>query len=134
MMREKKFALNLYNMAKKELERKTIEIDAKGKAPGRIATQVAMILQGKHKASYQAYLDMGDFVVVNNAKQLKFTGRKLEQRDYYHHTMYPGGIKRTPMKKVFLNDPREIVRRAVHRMLPKNKLRDDMMKRLTINV
>ena len=108
------------------------EIDAAGQAPGRVAPQVAMILKGKNKPTYAPHIDAGDFVTVINAAQLKFTGDKLVQKDYYHHTMYPGGLKTTPMKKVYNNDPGDIIRRAVYGMLPKNKLRNEMMKRLTI--
>lgn len=124
-------ALNLYNMTK-EIIRKKIEIDATGKAVGRLATEVATILRGKNKADFLPHVDSGDYVTVVNAGKVKFTGRKLVQKDYYHHTHYPGGIVRTPMKKVFDNDPAEVVRRAVNGMLPKNRLRDEMMKRLTI--
>lgn len=116
----------------KQIQRKIQEIDAKGKAPGRVATQVAMILRGKNAAVFSPHIDSGDFVTVINASKVKFTGRKLVQKDYYHHTMHPGGIKRTPMKKVFEKDPTDVIRRAVYGMLPKNNLRDGMMKRLTI--
>lgn len=109
------------------------EIDATGRAVGRIATEVAMILRGKNKPDFSPHIDSGDNVVVLNVSKVKFTGKKLAQKDYYHHTMYPGGIKRTPMKKVFDRDPREVLKKAVYGMLPKNKLRGEMMKRLKIN-
>lgn len=115
-----------------KIERTMHEIDATGRAVGRIATEVAMILRGKNKPTFAPHIDAGDFVTVVNAGQVKFTGRKLAQKDYYHHTHYPGGLKRTPMKKVFDEDPGEVLRRAVFGMLPKNKLRNEMMKRLTI--
>ncbi len=118
----------------KAINRNTIEIDATDLAPGRVATQVAVALQGKNKPDYEAHIDGGDIVVVNNAAKVKFTGRKLVQKDYYHHTQYPGGLRRTPLKKVFEKDPAEVIRRAVYGMLPKNKLRNAMLKRLTINV
>lgn len=114
------------------ITRERIEIDAAGRAPGRVASEVAMILKGKNKPSYTPHIDGGDFVTVTNASKVKFTGDKLVQKDYYHHTLYPGGLKTTPMKRVFDNDPTEVIRRAVYGMLPKNKLRDEMMKRLTI--
>ena len=109
-------------------------IDAAGKSPGRIATQIAMLLRGKNKPTFAPHIDAGDFVTVINAEQLKFTGKKLVQKDYFHHSQYPGGLKRTPMKKVFDESPGEVVRRAVYGMLPKNRLRNEMMKRLTVNV
>ena len=108
------------------------EINAEGMAVGRLATQVATFLRGKHKADFTPNIDAGDFVTITNASKVKFTGRKIEQKDYYHHTMYPGGLRRTPMKKVFEKDPTEVIKRAVYGMLPKNKLRSEMMKRLTI--
>lgn len=114
------------------IERKHHKIDATGQAPGRLAAQIAMILRGKNKPTFAPHIDAGDFVEVENADKLKFTGLKLVQKDYYHHTQYPGGLKTISMKKVFEKDPGDVIRRAVYGMLPKNKLRDDMMKRLTI--
>jgi len=113
----------------KKIERKTHKIDASGMAVGRIATQVALILRGKNKASFVPYLDMGDNVIVENASKLKFSGKKLDQKEYYHHTGYPGGLKTTKMKDL---KPEEIVKRAVWNMLPKNKLRDIVIKRLVV--
>ena len=92
-----------------------------------------MLLRGKNKPTFAPHVDAGDFVTVINAEQLKFTGKKLVQKDYFHHSQYPGGLKRTPMKKVFDESPGEVIRRAVYGMLPKNRLRNEMMKRLTVN-
>lgn len=114
------------------VERQRQKIDAAGKAVGRVATEAAMMLRGKNKPSFSPHLDEGDFVTIVNAGQVTFSGDKLAQKDYYHHTMYPGGLRTTPMKKVFNDDPAEVMRRAVYGMLPKNKLRNEMMKRLTI--
>lgn len=113
--------------------RKTHELDAKDMAVGRLATAVAKLLMGKHKASFQSHIDSGDYVVINNASKVKFTGKKLVQKDYYHHTMHPGGIVRTPMAHLFAKDPGEVVRKAVNGMIPKNKHREVRMSRLTIN-
>jgi large subunit ribosomal protein L13 len=124
-------ALNSYNMIK-EIKREKHELDATDQAPGRLATQIAMILRGKNKPDFSPHIDSGDYITVVNAKKVKFTGKKLVQKDYFHHTMHPGGLKRTPMKKIFEKDSTEVIRRAVYGMLPKNKLRDGMMKRLTI--
>jgi large subunit ribosomal protein L13 len=115
-----------------EIKREKHEIDATDQAPGRIATQIAVLLMGKNKPGYTPHIDAGDFVTVINASKMKFTGRKLEQKDYLHHTMYPGGLKRTPMKKIFEKDPGEVVRRTLIKMLPKNRLRNDRMKRLEV--
>lgn len=130
--------LNLYNMAKVTVKKEQVikrekhTLDAANRAVGRVATEAATYLRGKHKENFAPYTDCGDFVSIINAGQVKFTGKKLVQKDYYHHTMYPGGLRRTPMKKIFEADPTEIMRRAVYGMLPKNKLRDNMMKRLNI--
>ena len=110
------------------------EIDAEGKAVGRIAAKVVTILRGKNKVDFTPHIDAGDFVTVINAAKVKFTGKKLVQKDYYHHTMHPGGIKSISMKKVFDKNPTELIRRAVYGMLPKNRTRDEIMKRLKIKV
>ncbi len=112
--------------------RKHQQIDAAGQAVGRVAARAAMILRGKTKATFTPHIDGGDMVVIVNASQVKFSGRKLVQKDYKRHTMYPGGLKTTSMKKVFDTDPSDVMRRAVYGMLPKNKHRDDLMKRLTV--
>jgi len=110
----------------------TIEIDATGRAPGRIATEIAVILRGKNKPDFKPNVLCGDEVKVVNAKKMKFTGKKLEQKEYIRHSGYPGGLKRLPMKKVFEKDPTEVLRKAVWNMLPKNKLRNEIMKNLKI--
>src|SRR3989338_2358945 len=116
----------------KALERKIHEIDASGQAVGRVASQAVTILRGKHRPDFVPNRDQGDEVTVVNAAKVKFTGRKLVQKDYYHHTMYRGGLTRTPMKHVFEKNPGEVLRRAIYGMLPKNSLRREMMKRLSI--
>ena len=114
------------------VDRKHHEIDATGRAVGRIATEVALILRGKNKPDFTPHIDGGDFVKITNASNVTFTGDKFVQKDFYHHTLYPGGLKTTSLKRVFEKNPSEVIRRAVYGMLPKNKLRDGMMKRLTI--
>lgn len=108
------------------------EIDAAGNSLGRVASDVIKFLRGKHKPDFTPHIDNGDLVVVINAQQLKFTGRKLAQKDYYRHSMYPGGLKRTPMAHVFEQDPRKVVIHAVYGMLPKNRHRDILIQRLTV--
>lgn len=115
-----------------EIKREHQEIDAENLAPGRVAAKVVTMLRGKNKPDFTPHIDGGDFVTVLNAKKVKFTGRKLVQKDYRHHSMHPGGLKTVSMKKVFEKDPTDVIRRAVYGMLPKNRLRDEMMKRLTI--
>ena len=107
------------------------EIDATAQHPGRLATQVATLLIGKHKVTYDPHIDNGDKVAITNVEKLFFTGKKLEQKVYRHHTMHPGGLKETPAKKVAKENPKEVLRLAVAKMLPKNKFRDNRMKRLT---
>lgn len=114
------------------MKKTTIEINAEGKAVGRIASEVAKILQGKHVPTFVPYLDPESYVVVKNASKVIFTGRKLEQKDYRHHTMHPGGLKEIAMKHVFVEDPAEVMRKAVSGMLPKNRRRTEFMKRLTV--
>lgn len=107
-------------------------LDAKNVVVGRLATRIALALQGKHKPIFTAGADCGDYVVVTNTEQLYFTGRKLEQNYYYSHTGYPGGLRRVPVRDVFKRDPTEVLRRAVRGMLPKNRLRDKRLDRLKI--
>jgi large subunit ribosomal protein L13 len=110
--------------------RKTIEIDATGQAPGRLATKIATLLMGKHKVKYTPHLDLGDKVVVTNYDKIVFTGKKMEQKVYRHHSNYPGGLKEAVAKTVVNEKPQEAIRLAVAKMLPKNKLRDQRMNRL----
>ncbi len=109
----------------------TYELDAAGKRPGRLATEIAKILMGKHKATFRSHVDEGAKVCVANVDKLVFSGKKIVQKEYKHHSMHPGGLKRTPAKKLLTENPKEIVRHAVARMVPKNKLRTNRLKRLT---
>ena len=117
----------------KTIERTTHTIDATDKAPGRLAAEIARLLQGKNRPDYLPQWDMGDAVVVENVGSMKITGNKMTDKIYYRHSGYPGGLKQQKLKEVFAKDPGEVLRRAVLRMLPKNRLRNDRMKRLTIN-
>lgn len=109
------------------------KIDAEGIAVGRLATQISILLRGKDRADFEKHIDAGSSVVVSNAAKMTFSGKKLEQKKYYHHSGYPGGLKETSMSKVFEKNPGEVLKRAVWNMLPKNKLRAKMIKRLIIN-
>jgi len=113
-----------------KIQRKTHTIDATSKVLGRLATQIAVLLRGKHKPTFVLNRDVGDFVVVKNVNKIKITGKKLDQKKYFHHTGYLGGIKETPLKKLFAKNPNEVLKRAVWGMLPKNKLRPKQIKRL----
>lgn len=114
------------------MENKTHTIDASGKALGRLATEIVTILRGKHKPDFVPYKDTGDFVLVKNIKNIKFTGEKLEQKKYYRHTGYLGGLKEIKLKELFEKNPAEVLKRAVFGMLPRNKLRRLMIKKLKI--
>lgn len=116
----------------KNIERKLIKIDATDQSIGRMASSIAMILRGKTKPEYQPHLDLGDIVEVSNIEKVKFTGRKFEQKNYFSFTGYVGGLKTRKMSEVFSNNPAEVLHRAVKQMLPPNRLRNDMMKRLNV--
>jgi len=107
-------------------------VDADGVPLGRLAARVATLLKGKHKAEYTPHLDLGDHVVVVNCERVKLTGRKLEQKSYYHHTGYPGGLRQRPVSEVMAKRPEDVVRLAVRGMLPRNRLGRAIMKKLKI--
>ncbi len=109
-------------------------IDAEDISLGRLATKIAGLLRGKHKEDFAPNKDDGDFVIVKNFSKVKITGKKMEQKKYYSHSGYLGGLKEIPMSKLFEEDPFEVLRRAVWGMLPKNKLRRDQIKRLKVEM
>lgn len=113
-------------------ERQQHILDATDMSVGRIASHVAMILMGKNKPEYQPHTDCGDRVLVTNAQKVKFTASKLEQKVFYKHTQYPGGLKRTFLKDLFKKSPELVLKKAVYNMLPKNKLRPLRMKRFSV--
>ncbi len=115
------------------MKRETHTIDATGQAPGRLASQIAVLLRGKNKPEYLPHVDIGCRVVVENVDAMKITGKKMNDKMYYHYSGYQGGLKETPMKRLVENKGMsEVLRRAVWNMLPKNKLRNNMFKRLVI--
>jgi large subunit ribosomal protein L13 len=107
-------------------------IDAEGKTLGRLATKIATILRGKHRPTYTPSLDTGDFVVVVNAEKVHFTGKKLTDKIYYHHSQYPNGLKSVPLEKIMTECPEEALKKAVYGMLPKGPLGRDMFKKLKV--
>lgn len=113
-------------------KREIHEIDATGKTVGRLSTQIAVLLRGKHKPSFEPHIDAGDFVVVKNASLLKFTGQKLTQKVYHHHSGYPGGLKTKKLSTLFAENPSEVLRKSVLQMLPDIRLRKNMINRLTV--
>ena len=108
------------------------EIDAKNAVVGRLATIISKIIRGKNKTSYTPHMDDGDFVVVKNIEQIKFTGNKFENKKYYRHTGYPGGIKETTPSKLHSKKPEEILKLAVKRMLPGGPLAKKQLTKLKL--
>lgn len=116
-----------------EQTRKVHQLDATEQVVGRLASVIAGLLMGKHKPEFVAHTDVGDSVEVNNVDKMLVTGKKMEQKEYIHHTHFPGGLRRESLKKVWETDgPAEVLRRSVQNMLPKNKLQTERMKRLII--
>jgi len=105
-------------------------IDATNKVLGRLATKIAVLLLGKDKPNFDPSKDMGDFVIIKNVDKLIITGKKLEQKKYYRHSGYLGHLKEIPLKKLFKEKPKEVLKKAVYGMLPKTRLRAKMIKRL----
>jgi large subunit ribosomal protein L13 len=107
-------------------------VDAQGKTLGRLATQLADILRGKRKPEYTPHCDTGDFVVVVNAEKITVTGRKLEQKRYWRHTGYPGGIRSRTLAEMLDRQPEEVIRKAVKGMLPRNRLARQQLRKLKV--
>ena len=117
---------------KDEIEKKWWLINAEGKILGRLATEVAVLLRGKKKPEYVDFLDSGDFVIIINAEKVKTTGKKLEQKKYYSHSGYPGGLKEKTLKEILEKKPEEVIKKAVWGMIPKNKLGRAVYKKLKV--
>ena len=117
---------------KEEVVRNWYEIDAEGKVLGKLATEIAVRLMGKHKPSYTPHVDGGDFVIVLNADKIAVTGNKLLDKKYYRHSGYLGGLKVRSLEEMLQKQPTEVIRKAVERMLPKNKLGSQMINRLRL--
>jgi large subunit ribosomal protein L13 len=116
----------------KEIQREWWVVDAEGKTLGRLASRIASVLRGKHKPIYSPYVDTGDFVVVTNAGQVVTTGRKLDQKKYYHYSGYPGGLKAVTLRRQLEQHPTRVLRAAVRGMLPKNRLGRKMLRKLKV--
>jgi large subunit ribosomal protein L13 len=124
--------MKTYVAKKENVTRDWFVVDAEGKVLGRLASEIARRLRGKHKPVYTPHADAGDFVIVLNAGKLVLTGNKLTDKKYYHHSGYPGGIKETTAGKLLEERPEEVLRRAVRGMLPKNSLGRKMLTKLKI--
>lgn len=114
------------------VERKWYVVDAEGKTLGRLASEVANVLRGKNKPIYTPHIDTGDYVIVVNAEKIKVTGKKLDQKIYYHHSEYVGGMKETTLKEMMNKKPEFVITHAVKGMLPKGPLGRQMLTKLHV--
>lgn len=115
-----------------EIERRWFVVDAEGETLGRLASKIAPILRGKHKPTFTPHLDCGDYVIVVNVEKVRVTGRKLDQKFYYRHSEYPGGLKSINLRDQLERHPDRVLQAAVRGMLPKNKLGRQMIKKLKL--
>ena len=126
--------MGTYQLTKEEAlaQRQWYIVDAEGKVLGRLATEVARVLRGKHKPSFSPHIDGGDFVIIVNAGRVSLTGKKLEQKIYYRHSEYPGGLRASTAGKLVETKPNAIIQLAVKGMLPKNRLGRDLLRKLKV--
>lgn len=124
--------MNTFMANAQNVERKWYVVDANGMVLGRLASQVANILRGKHKPTYTPHVDTGDYVIVVNADKVVLTGKKLDQKVYYHHTGYPGGLRETKYRKLMSDKPEFVIQHAIVGMLPKGPLGRAMAKKLYV--
>ena len=124
--------MKTYVARPEDIEREWFLVNAEGKTLGRLATEIAKVLRGKHKPIYTPHLDCGDYVIVVNAEKVRVTGRKLDQKMYYRHTGYPGGIRSISLRNQLQKHPDRVLLAAVRGMLPKNRLGRKMLKKLKI--
>jgi large subunit ribosomal protein L13 len=124
--------MKTYNAKPGEVERRWYVVDAEGETLGRLATRIAETLRGKGKAEYTPHVDTGDFVVVVNAEKVHVTGNKLDQKRYYRHSGYPGGLRSRTLREQLDRRPTEVIRKAVKGMLPKNRLARQQLNKLKV--
>lgn len=124
--------MRTYSAKPDDIQREWYVVDATGQTLGRLATQIATVLRGKHKPTYTPHMDCGDFVIVVNADKVHVTGRKLDQKFYYRHSGYPSGLKQISLRHQLEQHPDRVIRSAVRGMLPKNRLGRQMIKKLKI--
>ncbi len=126
--------MNTYTPSPSDIERKWYIVDATDKTLGRISSEIANVLRGKNKAMFTPNIDTGDYVIVVNAEKVKVTGKKLDQKIYYHHSDYVGGMKETTLKEMLAKHPERVIEHAVKGMLPKGPLGRQMYKKLFVYV
>ncbi|MBN1224873.1 MAG: 50S ribosomal protein L13 [Candidatus Aminicenantes bacterium] len=124
--------MKTYVPQKKDIEQKWWLINAEGRILGRLATEIAVLLQGKKNPGFVRFMDNGDFVIVINAEKVKVTGKKTEQKKYYAHSSHPGGLRVKTLKELLETKPEEVIRKAVQGMIPKNKLGRAIFKKLKV--
>ncbi len=124
--------MKTYTARAEDIKQEWFLVNAEGKTLGRLASEIAQVLRGKHKPIYTPHLDCGDFVIVVNAEKVRVTGRKLDQKMYYRHTGYPGGIKSISLRNQLQKHPERVLEAAVRGMLPKNRLGRKMFKKLKV--
>jgi large subunit ribosomal protein L13 len=124
--------MKTYSAKPSEITREWLVVDANDVVLGRLATEVAKLLRGKHKPTYTPHMDTGDFVVVINADKIRLTGKKMEQKIYYSHSGYLGGLKSQPIADLLVKKPEEAVYAAIKGMIPHNKLGRAMLKKLKV--
>jgi large subunit ribosomal protein L13 len=124
--------MKTYSPRKKDVQRAWYVVDAQGAVLGRLASEVAKILRGKHKPTYAPHMDMGDHVVVVNAAGVRLSGEKGPKKLYYHHSQYPGGLKTVPFERLLDRHPEKVVERAIKGMLPRNRLGRQMARKLSV--
>ena len=124
--------MKTYMASPSTIERKWYVVDAEGLTLGRLASEVAKILRGKNKPTFTPHIDTGDYVIVVNAEKVKVTGKKLDQKIYYHHSDYVGGLKETTLREMMAKKPEKVVELAVKGMLPKGPLGREMYKKLFV--
>jgi large subunit ribosomal protein L13 len=119
-------------LKKKEIERTWYVVDATDQVLGRLASRIAVLLMGKHRATYSPHLDCGDFVIIVNADKFRVTGKKMSDKIYYRHSFHPGGLKKLSLELMLIKHPIRVIYHAISGMLPKNKLRARRLKRLKL--
>jgi large subunit ribosomal protein L13 len=124
--------VSTYIVKASDIERRWWVVDADGATLGRLATRIAALLRGKHKAAFSTHLDVGDAVVVINAARIRVTGKKLKAKMYFRHSGYPGGFRAESLERLLERRPEEVIRRAVRGMLPRNRLGEKMVRKLFV--
>jgi len=122
--------MKTYTLKAKEVDERWHVLDAEGRPLGRLASEAAQLLRGKHRPTFTPHMDNGDFVIVVNAAKVKATGNKLQQKMYYRHSGYPGGLKETPLARMLETHPERVIKQAVKGMLPHNRLGRKLLRHL----